>query len=186
MTNANLPERWLNDMRFRRKRLSDSAYRSYMQALVWSVANRTEGIIERGDVEEIPDFNPADVHELIKVGLWEAQERDRWLIHDFDDTQSGKDLLEAAEKRRAWDRKRKAQARKEALEAKLAGLASSGGSSSGQVPPERASTNQTKPNALRGGTEKNASSNDDDAWRDQYQAELQRKADRIERDGYES
>lgn len=58
MTNANLPERWLNDMRFRRKRLADGAYRSYMNALLWSVANRTEGIIERGDLERHPRLQP--------------------------------------------------------------------------------------------------------------------------------
>jgi hypothetical protein len=92
MTNANLPERWLNDMRFRRKRLSDGAYRSYMQALMWSVANRTEGIIERGDLEDIPDFDPADVRELMGEGLWQPRGPDRgWLIADFSTTQTAID-----------------------------------------------------------------------------------------------
>ena len=95
MTNANLPERWLNDMRFRRKRLSDGAFRSYMNALMWSVANRTEGIIERGDLEDIPDFDPAVVQELMGGDLWEPLDvGDRWLIYDFATTQTGKDLLE--------------------------------------------------------------------------------------------
>lgn len=161
MTNANLPERWLNDMRFRRKRLSDSAYRSYMQALTWSVANRTEGIIERGDLEDIPDFSPADVPELVKNGLWEV-ESERWLIHDFATTQTGKDLLEKYEHEKALDRARKARQRAEAAATKRAALASSGGSSGGQSPVESPSTNQNKPNAFKRGTEKNATSEIDE------------------------
>ncbi len=176
MTNANLPERWLNDMRFRRKRLTDSAYRSYMQALMWSVANRTDGVVERGDLEDIPDFNPADLRELMSVELWRSRGSDRgWLIADFDTTQTGKDLLEAAEKRRVADRKRKAQARKEAAEKRLEG-GSSGGHSSGQSPAESPSTKQTRP--LRGDVR-----NDDYApgeWE-----HLQELADRNVRDGYD-
>jgi hypothetical protein len=157
MTNANLPERWLNDMRFRRKRLSDSAYRSYMQALVWSVANRTEGIIERGDVEDIPDFGPADVPELVKNGLWEV-EGERWLIRDFATTQTGKDLLEKYERTKALDRARKARKAKETAAAKLAGLDDSGGNSGGTFPADSPSTDQNRPNASKRGTEKNATS----------------------------
>jgi hypothetical protein len=179
MTNANLPERWLNDMRFRRKRLSDSAFRSYMLALMWSVANRTEGIIERGDLEDIPDFNPADIPQLLQNGLWEPRRPDRgWLIADFENTQTGKDLLESQEKRRAWDRKRKAQQRKEALTAKLAGENGSGGSSSGQVPVERPSTEQTRP--LRGAV------GDDDWCTPQEREHYDRLIDRSVREGYES
>jgi hypothetical protein len=133
MTDAHLPDRWLNDRRFRSKRLSDAAYRSYMNALVWSVANRTEGIITRGDLEDIPDFNPAVVPELMGGDLWDVLGAgDRWLIHDFETTQTGRNLLESYEKRKAWDRKRKAQ---KALE-RLAGESDSGGNSSGTFPPD--------------------------------------------------
>lgn len=155
MTNANLPERWLNDMRFRRKRLKDGAYRSYMQALMWSVANRTDGVIERGDVEDIPDFDPGDIAELMAGGLWQSRGRDRgWLIEDFATTQTGKDLLESAEKRRAADRARKARQAKEAAEAKLAALGDSTGNSGGKFPPDSPSTNQTRTDAFTGGTKK--------------------------------
>jgi hypothetical protein len=97
MTDARMPERWLNDRRFRSKRLSDAGYRSYMNALVWSVANRTDGVIERGDLEDIPDFNPAVVPELMGDDLWEPLGvGDSWHISDFDTTQTGRDLLESA------------------------------------------------------------------------------------------
>jgi hypothetical protein len=204
MTNANLPERWLNDMRFRRKRLSDSGYRSYMQALMWSVANRTEGYIERGDLEDIPDFNPADVRELVKDGLWEA-EGERWLIYDFATTQTGKDLLEKYEREKALDRARKARQRAEAAAAKRAALAGSGGSSGGQSPTESPSTDQNKPIACKGRTEKNATDpdkdyaddyadwvaedtedNTDNGWcTPQQRAHYDSLADRALRDGYD-
>ena len=146
MTNANLPERWLNDMRFRSKRLSDAGYRSYMNALMWSVANRTEGIIERGDLEDIPDFNPAVVPELMGDDLWEPlDEGDRWLIYDFATTQTGRDLLEKYEREKALDRARKARKAKAQTLAKLADEMASAGNSTGNSPVESPSTDQTRP-----------------------------------------
>jgi hypothetical protein len=146
MTNANLPERWLNDMRFRRDQLSDAAFRGYMNALMWSVANRTEGAIRPQDLKYIPDFDHGVIRELITDGLWKPQGPDRgWLIGDFATTQTGKDLLEKYEREKELDRKRKARDRKAALEDKLAALDESGGSSGGSFPAESPSTNQTKP-----------------------------------------
>lgn len=146
MTNANLPERWLNDRRFRRKRLSDAGYRSYHQALMWSVANRTEGVIERGDLEDIPDFQPAVVPELMAGDLWDPLGvGDSWLIHDYATTQSSKNLLDSYEKRLEWDRARKAKAAREKAIARLAGEADSGGNSAGTFPPESFSTEQNRP-----------------------------------------
>ena len=134
MTDAHLPDRWLNDRRFRSKRLSDVGYRSYMNALIWSVANRTEGIIDRGDLEDIPDFNPAVVPELMGDDLWEPLGAgDRWRISDFDTTQTGRDLLASYEKRKAWDRKRKAKAKSQQLDEQLDNDGS-GGNSSGTFP----------------------------------------------------
>lgn len=191
MTNANLPERWLNDMRFRRKRLSDSAFRSYMCALMWSVANRSEGVIERGDLEDIPDFNPADIGELMRGELWESRGPDcGWLIHDFDTTQTGKDLLEKQERERAYDRKRKAQARAAALAAKLAGQNESAGKSTGQSPPESPRTEQNKPGHYRGA---NPDSPIDDDYAADYREwcaedereHLEQLADRNVRGGYD-
>jgi hypothetical protein len=178
MTNANLPERWLNDMRFRRKRLSDSAFRSYTFALMWSVANRTDGVIERGDVEDIPDFSPADIPELMRVGLWDSRGPDRgWLIHDYATTQTGKDLLEKYEREKAWDRQRKARKAKEAAEAKLAGETDSGGNSGGSFPAESPSTNQYRPGGGAAG---------DDWCTPEQREHYDRLIDRTVRDGYES
>ena len=40
MTDARLPERWLNDRRLQRH--SADHYRAFVNALLWSVANRTD------------------------------------------------------------------------------------------------------------------------------------------------
>lgn len=161
MTDARLPERWLNDRRFRSKRPSDAGYRSYMNALAWSVANRTEGIIERGDLEDIPDFNPAAVPELMGDDLWEPLGvGDRWRICDFDTTQTGRDLLESVEKRRAYDRKRKAKKAREAAAAKLAGEDDSTGNSAGSLPVDSYSTGQASTGQASKATEgRNATTN---------------------------
>jgi hypothetical protein len=185
MTNANLPERWLNDLRFRRDQLSDTAFRGYVNALMWSVANRTEGVIRPQDLKYLPDFGRAVIPELIGDDLWEPRGSDRgWLIVDFATTQTGKDLLEKYEREKAYDRKRKALARKAELAARLRALGESGGSSTGKVPPESPSTNQTKPG---GGAE-----GDDDyadelrEWYAEGERErLEELADRNVRDGYE-
>lgn len=150
MTDARLPERWLNDRRFKSRRLSDAGYRSYMNALVWSVANRTDGVIERGDLEDIPDFNPAVVPELMGGDLWEPLGvGDRWLIYDFETTQSGKDMLESVEKRKAWDRNRKARKAAEKLAAERAGQMDSTGNSTGnsavEIPPDSYRPGQARP-----------------------------------------
>lgn len=109
MTNANLPDRWLSDRRFRRENLSDAAFRAYVNSRIYAVGNRTEGVIEPADIRFIPDFDRAAVPELIENHLWEPLGRDHgWLIADFSTTQTGKDLLASYEKRKAYDRQRKA------------------------------------------------------------------------------
>ena len=57
MTNANLPDRWLSDRRFRRENLSDAAFRADANSLIYAVGNRTEGVIEPADIRFIPDFD---------------------------------------------------------------------------------------------------------------------------------
>ena len=140
MTNANLPDRWLSDRRFRREHLSDAAFRAYVNALMWSVSNRTEGVIEPGDLKFIPDFDRAKISELISNNLWQRR-RGRgsgWRIVDFATTQTGRDLLESYEKRKAYDRQRKAKAKNAKLQAQM----DSGGNSTGTFPPETYSTDQ--------------------------------------------
>lgn len=117
-----------------------------MQALTWSVTNRTEGVIEPGDLSDIADFDVESIRELTGGDLWEPRgPDDGWLIIDFQQTQTGRDLLESYDRKRAWDRRRKAKARKAKLavheddsadqdddESQSGGR--SGGHSTGQVP----------------------------------------------------
>jgi hypothetical protein len=108
MSNANLPDRWIVDRRFRRDVLSDSAFRSYIAALMWSVANRTDGKIKTSDLPYIPNFDANDIPELIGGDLWEPR-LGEWLIADYSATQSSRSLLESYEHKKAWDRDRKAR-----------------------------------------------------------------------------
>lgn len=132
MTNANLPDRWLSDRRFRRENLSDAAFRAYVNSRIYAVGNRTEGVIEPADIRFIPDFDRAAVPELIENHLWEPLGRDHgWLIADFSTTQTGKDLLASYEKRKAYDRQRQARAK---LAKITADQSDSGGISGGTIP----------------------------------------------------
>jgi hypothetical protein len=143
MTNANLPDRWLADRRFRRDRLSDAGFRAYVNALMWSVGNRTDGVIEPGDLNYIPDFDTAKIPELIASNLWQRRrgKGSGWRIIDFATTQTGRDLLESYERRKAYDRQRKAKARNAKLQVQM----ESGGNSGGTCPPDSYSTDQNRP-----------------------------------------
>lgn len=72
MTDARIPERYLMDRRI--ARLNDAAFRSWVVATLWAVANRTDGMIERDDLPLVPQLNPASVDALIDSGLWTANE----------------------------------------------------------------------------------------------------------------
>jgi hypothetical protein len=56
MTDARFPERWLNDRRL--LRLSDAAFRLFVISLTWSVSNRTDGVLDTGDLTLIPASTP--------------------------------------------------------------------------------------------------------------------------------
>ena len=165
MTNANLPERWLSDRRFRRERLSDAGYRAYMNALMWAVGNRTEGVIEPGDLKFIPDFDRATIPEMVADGLWEPRGTERgWFIVDFPTTQTGKDLLAKYEKEKAWDRRRKARKRAEELAALLAAEDGSGGNSAGTIPVDSPSTGQNRQNQPRQEGDHDGTQLDHERW----------------------
>lgn len=106
MTDARFPERWINDRRIRL--LSDQAFRLFVYSLVWSVANRTDGAIHDDDLPLIPDIDQAKADELIKQKLWK-RDADRWLIADYEDTQTSADDLDrlAGMRRAARERQRK-------------------------------------------------------------------------------
>lgn len=103
MTDARLPERWLNDYRF--DDLTDAAYRLYFTALLSAVSNRTDGLLEDRRLKRLPNVDPGCAGELEKAGLWERQ-GDRWLILDFANTQTSSAQLEGLDKRRRQDRDR--------------------------------------------------------------------------------
>jgi hypothetical protein len=108
MTDARFPERWLNDRR--RLRLSDAAFRLMMNALAWSVANRTDGVIHLEDLELIPNAEPWYANELVTAGLWNRS-GDRWVMGEFEDTQLTARELEVLDNLRVTDRMKKRRQR---------------------------------------------------------------------------
>ena len=112
MTDARLPERWLNDRRI--QQLSSESFFAFANALMWSVSNRTDGVIRHADLELIPRCKSGHADELAESGLLKRR-RDGWLIADFYMTQTSKAQLERDEQR---ERNRERQARHRA---KLAG-----------------------------------------------------------------
>jgi hypothetical protein len=108
MTDTRLPERFLTDRRIRR--LSDAEFRSYVNALVWSVANRTDGVLHDEDLPLIPDVDAAHSAVLAKVELW-RRDRARWLIVDYTATQTSKHELEVLDNARRREREKKARQR---------------------------------------------------------------------------
>lgn len=103
MTDARLPERLLNDRRF--LRLSPHGMQLWVMGLLWSVANRTDGVLDADDLAMIPRVDQERAVELEKLNLWE-RDGDRWLILDFNDTQTPRAQLEGLEHRRRQDRER--------------------------------------------------------------------------------
>jgi hypothetical protein len=100
VTDARYPERWLNDRRI--LRLSDPAFRLFVTALVWSVANRTEGVIDEADLSLIPQVDGDRSAELAKAGLWH-REHDTWVIDCFADSQTSKSQLDGLDLKRRQD-----------------------------------------------------------------------------------
>ena len=103
MTDARLPERWLTDRRVQR---SDAHFRSFVNALLWSVANRTDGAIGPEDLALVSGFTPGMEAEFTASGVWVTNGKG-WRIAEFDATQTSRDELEALEQIRASGRKRK-------------------------------------------------------------------------------
>jgi hypothetical protein len=108
MTDARLPERWLNDRRV--IRLSDGAFRTFVTSLVWSVANRTDGVIEGDDLDLVHGASRDKVPELVAAGLYEPAGSVH-LIVDFAATQTSRDQLLQLEHIRRQEREKKARQR---------------------------------------------------------------------------
>jgi hypothetical protein len=137
MTDARLPERWLNDRRV--IRLTDGAFRTFVTSLVWSVANRTDGVIDPDDLDLVHGASRDKVPELVAAGLYEPAGSVH-LIVDFAATQTSRDELRILENVRRQDREKKARqrARKSEESEHLSPGMSPGTPSPGTVPGDRA------------------------------------------------
>jgi hypothetical protein len=111
MTDARMPERWLNDRRV--NRLSDSAFRAFVCAYMWSVSNRTDGHIQGEDLQLIRSLDQKTLAEMIAVELvW--RDDDSWILLDFMETQTSKSDLEVLDNARRADAAKKRRRRAEA------------------------------------------------------------------------
>lgn len=109
MTDARIPERYLSDRRV--LRLSDRGFRVYVLALTWSVANRSDGVIEDDDIVLMPgNFAAGDMTEIVTAGL-AKQQGARYLLLDFEDTQTMSRELQVLENVRRRERLKKARQR---------------------------------------------------------------------------
>jgi hypothetical protein len=108
MTDARMPERWLTDRRL--TRLDDEHFVSYVYALMWSVSNRTDGLIEPEDLPLIPRFAKGSPKVLVPAGLWTPLDHG-WIIADFMVTQTSKSELEVLENMRGREKRKKARQR---------------------------------------------------------------------------
>lgn len=99
MTDARFPERWLNDGRL--QRVSAAAYRTFGNALMWTVANKTDGHLPADVLVLIPHASEADIKELASVSLLVDHPSDGWLFADFEGTQTSRADHERREAERA-------------------------------------------------------------------------------------
>jgi hypothetical protein len=99
MTDARHPERWLNDLRF--QEISAEDYRAYSFALMWSVSNRTDGIITPARLRFVPTMTEQTPPRLVVADLWVWQSADNgWYMKEFTTTQTTRRELEASQKAR--------------------------------------------------------------------------------------
>lgn len=108
MTDARFPERWLSDRRL--LRLSDAGFRLFAVGLLWSVSNRTDGLLDPHDLAMCASADPARAAELERAGLWEPA-GDGWLIVDYAATQTSAHDLAVLDNARRRDREKKARQR---------------------------------------------------------------------------
>ncbi|KZS65598.1 hypothetical protein [Mycobacterium pseudokansasii] len=147
MTDARLPERWLSNRKL--IRLSDSHFRSFVTALLWSVSNRTDGRIEREDLALIPNFAVGAPAAFVEAGLWTPMDHG-WLISEFVVTQTSRDELEKLDNTRRRAREKKARQRAAKSAEKNAGDSDVPGDSPGDRSP---GTTQARPGQARPGQE---------------------------------
>lgn len=108
MTDARFPERYLSDRRV--LRLTADEFRGWSFATIWSVSNRTDGLILNDELPLVPFMKAETARKLESCGLWSAT-GDGWVIADFDQTQTSRHELEVLDNARRRDREKKARQR---------------------------------------------------------------------------
>lgn len=108
MTDTRMPQRWITDTRF--TRLSGDAFKLFTFGLMFSVANRREGLLLDDDLPDLPRVSLDRASELERAGLW-TRESAGWRIAEHAATQTSITELEAAERARIAARERKARQR---------------------------------------------------------------------------
>jgi hypothetical protein len=109
MADARLPERYLADRRI--LRLAAGERSSLFMAMIWSVSNRTDGRIERGDLGLIPTFDPSAVPALEAAELWVRDGADAWVMADYARDQTTRSEFEVLENARRREREKKRRQR---------------------------------------------------------------------------
>ncbi|OBI92877.1 hypothetical protein A5661_24920 [Mycobacterium asiaticum] len=97
---------------------------------MWSVANKTDGLIEPDDLPMIPGMTDDAPDTLVKAQLWTALDT-AWIIADFQETQTSRSEHEILANARAREREKKARQRARAAEDADAGHSDVPGDSPG-------------------------------------------------------
>lgn len=184
MTDARFPDRWLSDRRI--ARLPDSHFRSFVTSLVWSVTNRTDGVIEPDDLALVPNFAKESVKAFVGAGLWEPRQGAGrgWQIVDFEVTQTTSAQLQQCEQNRVKERERKARYR-----AKTAARGHVPRDRDGDVPQDSAGQDRTgkdRQGQARTGQDRPGLGESKISEGVAHSPEFQRRIDENVRRGYES
>jgi hypothetical protein len=134
MVDARFPVDWLLDRRI--QQLSDADHRAFVNALVWSVANRTDGWVGRVDLPLIPRMSDSGPDAFVAAALWAVADETGWLIVDFERTQTSRAEHETLERARRKEREKKARQRAKVAQQEPGPVPgdSPGGSPGGSVP----------------------------------------------------
>jgi hypothetical protein len=108
MVDTRFPVEWLLDRRI--QQLSDADHRAFVNAFMWSVANRTDGRVACADLALIPGMSDSAA-ALVAAGLWAVVDETGWLITDFESTQTSRAEHEMLERARRKEREKKARQR---------------------------------------------------------------------------
>lgn len=125
-------------------RLSADHFRAFVMSLVWSVSNRTDGVILPEDLVLIPGFGRDAPAALVGQKLWEERP-EGWLILDYAAHQTTRSELEVLENARRRDRLKKQKQRAN----KSAGSASVPGDVPGDESPATAQEGQARTGQAR-------------------------------------